>query len=88
MGTFVCGRGAYSRAKDEIPRVPGAFLAPLFAPQLCRRLRLFATKTREKGGPDYCCLYTDLSNPTSNWIYRRIGYTPILDVSEMRFVAR
>lgn len=31
-------------------------------------------------GYEFCCLYTDLSNPTSNDIYRKIGYEPIADV--------
>jgi predicted GNAT family acetyltransferase len=31
-------------------------------------------------GYRFCCLYTDLSNPTSNEIYLRIGYRPIADV--------
>jgi GNAT superfamily N-acetyltransferase len=26
-------------------------------------------------GKEFCCLYTDLSNPTSNSIYQKIGYT-------------
>ncbi len=30
-------------------------------------------------GNDYCALYTDLANPTSNSIYRRIGYRPLED---------
>ncbi len=29
------------------------------------------------GGKDFCCLYTDLANPTSNSIYRKIGYREI-----------
>ncbi|MCK8060210.1 MULTISPECIES: GNAT family N-acetyltransferase [unclassified Fusibacter] len=28
---------------------------------------------------DYCTLYTDLSNPTSNGIYMKIGYKPVAD---------
>ncbi|MBN2795733.1 MAG: GNAT family N-acetyltransferase [Clostridia bacterium] len=28
---------------------------------------------------EYCALYTDLSNPTSNSIYMKIGYEPIVD---------
>ena len=32
-----------------------------------------------------CVLYTDLANPTSNSIYRRIGYTPICDSVEIKF---
>ena len=31
-------------------------------------------------GLSFCVLYTDLSNPTSNNIYRRIGYRPVCDV--------
>lgn len=30
-------------------------------------------------GYKYCTLYTDLSNPTSNSIYQKIGYRPIAD---------
>jgi predicted GNAT family acetyltransferase len=30
-------------------------------------------------GNRFCCLYTDLANPTSNAIYRRIGYQPVRD---------
>lgn len=33
-------------------------------------------------GRAFCCLYTDLSNPTSNSIYRKIGYRPIGDSSD------
>ena len=31
-------------------------------------------------GYQFCCLYTDLSNPTSNDIYQQIGYVPVTDV--------
>lgn len=30
-------------------------------------------------GKSFCTLYTDLSNPTSNSIYQKIGYNPICD---------
>jgi uncharacterized protein len=33
----------------------------------------------------YCCLYTDLANPTSNAIYYRIGYRPVCDAAEYFF---
>jgi len=36
-------------------------------------------------GRHACCLFTDLANPTSNHIYQKIGYLPILDVDEYRF---
>jgi predicted GNAT family acetyltransferase len=33
-------------------------------------------------GHAYCCLFTDLSNPISNSIYRRIGYRPVCEMSD------
>lgn len=36
-------------------------------------------------GYSFCCLYTDLSNPTSNNIYQRIGYTVVCDVVDYEF---
>ena len=35
----------------------------------------------------FCCLYTDLSNPTSNSIYVKIGYVPVGDALMFDFVA-
>ena len=31
------------------------------------------------------CLFTDLANPTSNAIYRAIGFRPLLDRVAVRF---
>jgi hypothetical protein len=39
-------------------------------------------------GARFCCLYTDLANPTSNAIYQRIGYEPVCDAIDIEFVAR
>lgn len=36
-------------------------------------------------GRRFCSLYTDLSNPTSNGIYMRIGYNPVQDSVMYRF---
>ena len=36
-------------------------------------------------GSRYCCLYTDLANPTSNSVYRRIGYRPVCEIDEYSF---
>ena len=33
----------------------------------------------------FCCLYTDLSNPTSNSIYAKIGYVPVGDALTVDF---
>jgi predicted GNAT family acetyltransferase len=32
-------------------------------------------------GNRFCCLYTDLANPTSNSIYQKIGYRPVCDAA-------
>jgi predicted GNAT family acetyltransferase len=36
-------------------------------------------------GYQFCMLYTDLANPTSNSIYQKIGYQPIGESREYRF---
>ena len=38
-----------------------------------------------KSGRRFCCLYTDLANPTSNSIYANIGYRPIRDEAQIAF---
>jgi predicted GNAT family acetyltransferase len=39
-------------------------------------------------GNDFCCLYTDLSNPISNSIYQKIGYRPVSDSGFYRLIER
>lgn len=39
-------------------------------------------------GKEACVLYTDLSNPTSNSIYAKIGYRPVCDSRNYRFRPR
>jgi len=41
-----------------------------------------------ENGNDYCFLFTDLSNPTSNSIYQKIGYRPIIDENHYRFYSK
>ncbi len=36
-------------------------------------------------GNNYCFLFTDLSNPTSNSIYQKIGYRPVIDENHYKF---
>ena len=38
-----------------------------------------------KSGYDFCTLYTDLGNPTSNSIYIKIGFKPVCDSVEYAF---
>lgn len=40
----------------------------------------------KEDGFDFCVLYTDLDNPTSNSIYTRVGYRPIADVRDIDII--
>ena len=42
---------------------------------------------RELGASEVC-LFTDLDNPISNGVYRRIGYVPVLDAGNFRLVVQ
>ncbi len=44
------------------------------------------TRSILDSGKKYATLYTDLDNPTSNSIYMKIGYRPIMDSTLWRFV--
>lgn len=48
---------------------------------------LVAEVSREilRRGKKFCTLFTDLSNPTSNSIYQKIGYKPVADVCDYLF---
>ena len=37
------------------------------------------------GGHRFCSLYTDLANPTSNALYQRLGYIPVVDALDVEF---
>ena len=37
-------------------------------------------------GNKFCFLFTDLSNPTSNKIYQDVGYRPIIDMDQYKFI--
>ena len=39
----------------------------------------------EEEGNKFCFLYTDLANPTSNSIYQKIGYRPVIDLDQYKF---
>ncbi len=49
---------------------------------------LLLTKKLLSDGYSFCSLYTDLSNPTSNSIYTKIGYVPVGDALAFDFVAK
>lgn len=69
----------------------GIRIGPVYTPPDARKQgyasALVATMSQEllDRGREFCFLFTDLSNPTSNHIYQTIGYEPVSDVDEYRF---
>ena len=69
----------------------GIRIGPVYTPPEVRRrgyasaLVAEASQLQLDAGRRFCFLFTDLANPTSNHVYRTIGYEPIRDVDEYRF---
>jgi uncharacterized protein len=69
----------------------GIRIGPVYTPPPLRRRgyasALVAQLSREllDGGRDYCFLYTDLANPTSNRIYMEIGYELVCESADYVF---
>lgn len=59
------------------PELRGRGYAGVAVAELSRRLL--------HAGNRACMLYTDLANPTSNSVYQRIGYRPVLDAQQLDF---
>ncbi len=70
----------------------GATIGPVYTPSEHRgkgyatSCVLLLTKKLLSDGYSFCSLYTDLSNPTSNSIYMKIGYVPIGNALEIDFL--
>ena len=79
-------------AGGETPN--GIRIGPVYTPPDARNhgyaSSLTAATSRDQldRGHRFCFLFTDLANPTSNRIYRAIGYEPVCDVDMYRFGAR
>ena len=69
----------------------GASIAPVYTPPEYRRkgygsaIVAAASQMLLDKGCRYCFLFTDLANPTSNHIYKNIGYQPVCDWNDYRF---
>jgi uncharacterized protein len=69
----------------------GARIGPVYTPPELRGrgyASALVAQTSQRlldGGKRFCFLYTDLSNPTSNAIYRRIGYEFVCESAEIQF---
>jgi predicted GNAT family acetyltransferase len=46
-----------------------------------------ASRWALEAGAERVVLFTDLANPTTNRLYPRIGYRPVHDAVEVRFIA-
>ena len=71
----------------------GSRVGPVYTPPALRgrgyasALVAAVSQAQLDAGRRFCFLFTDLANPTSNKIYRDIGYEPVCDVDEHRFEA-
>ncbi len=83
--------GPASLAAKSRPTPHGISIGPVYTPPALRR-RGYATSCVAMlsqrlldSGFEYVSLFTDLANPTSNAIYRRIGYRPVCDFQVITF---
>jgi len=87
-GRVVCMVGAGGQTPN------GMRIGPVYTPPDARGRGYASTLTAATsqdqldGGHRFCFLFTDLANPTSNKIYRAIGYEPVCDVDMYRFGAQ
>jgi predicted GNAT family acetyltransferase len=94
------GAGGFVLWEDEGPvslagwggRTPnGVRIGPVYTPPEHRRrgygsaVTAAASAEQLAAGRRFCCLYTDLANPTSNRIYVAIGYEPVCDSVDYAF---
>lgn len=83
--------GPVSLAGFTGPTPNGIRIGPVYTPPDLRRKgyasALVAALSQQllDEGRQFCFLYTDLANPTSNHIYMDIGYQPVCDVNVYRF---
>jgi predicted GNAT family acetyltransferase len=86
----VGGPVAFAASRRTSPGI--ARVGPVYTPSASRRrgyatsLVAGLTSALLAVGATRCLLYTDLANPTSNAIYARIGYRPVLDAVEIDFI--
>jgi len=80
-----------SMAATTRPTENGIAIAFVYTPPRLRRkgyaTSCVATVSKEllRAGYEFCTLYTDLSNPTSNSIYKKIGFQEVCDSVEYAF---
>jgi len=84
--------GPVSIAASTRPTLRGVSINQVYTPPPLRRKGYASacvaalSQLQLEAGYKYCCLFTDLTNPTSNQIYMDIGYQPVCDFVVYRFV--
>ena len=86
--------GPVSMACKTRPTKHGICVGMVYTPPEAR-CRGYATacvgelsRTLLRTGRDFCSLFADILNPVSNSIYQKIGYRPIGDFTEYRFLEK
>jgi len=81
-----------SMAASGGPTPHGIRIGPVYTPPELRQrgyasaVTAAASQAELDKGRRFIFLFTDLSNTTSNKIYRRIGYEPVIDIDQLAFV--
>ena len=83
-------QGICSMAASSRPTKNGVAINLVYTPKILRGRGyasscVAALSQRLLLGFNFCSLFTDLNNPTSNYIYRKIGYRPIRQFSSFLF---
>jgi predicted GNAT family acetyltransferase len=91
-GLYVWEDGeAVSVAGYAGPTPHGIRIGPVYTPPENRGKGYASACTAEMSqrlldeGREFCFLFTDLANPTSNHIYQEIGYEPVCDFTEYKY---
>lgn len=86
-----CDLKIVSMVVGRLSQPGGGRIGPVYTPPDSRR-RGYATASVAavsqlllERGAQRCCLFTDITNPTSNHIYQTIGYKPVCDWHDYRF---
>ncbi len=93
MGMYLweAGGAPVAMAGHSGPTPHGMRVGPVYTPPELRgrgyasALVAALSQTLLDHGRQFCFLFTDLANPTSNHIYQTIGYEPVCDVDVYRF---
>jgi GNAT superfamily N-acetyltransferase len=80
---LACGGRTLNGARVSLVYSPPALRRRGYATAAVAALtaRLLAT------GAKYCCLYTDLANPTPNSVYQQVGYRAVCDFNDYHFAS-